>query len=284
MAETYCGKPCAECKEKEILSCPGCKSGPGRPKAHGGDCRLAQCCREKGHWECATCGHNKTCTTLRGKQYMPEYRLKAIESQKMIAAEIAKRAPVLGKWLWVLFWLIIPDTLASFMTNDTIVGWFPGLYIPGQMLTSISVVIYGIILLRLTSEEERYRTAGICTLACGFINGLMCIPGVYGEIWWMLIFALLLAIIAPIGLYHEFTAHSVVLAGLDDELAEKWSVLWKWHIGMYLTVLLGGLIPLIGLLAVLAASVGMAVVSIVKLVYLYKTAKLFKEYPSKGYE
>lgn len=28
MAETYCGKTCAECTQKEILNCPGCKAGP----------------------------------------------------------------------------------------------------------------------------------------------------------------------------------------------------------------------------------------------------------------
>ena len=30
MAETYCGKSCAECSKRDILNCPGCKAGPGR--------------------------------------------------------------------------------------------------------------------------------------------------------------------------------------------------------------------------------------------------------------
>ena len=47
MAETYCGKVCRECEQKEALSCPGCKLGPG--KLYGGDCELAKCCREKGN-------------------------------------------------------------------------------------------------------------------------------------------------------------------------------------------------------------------------------------------
>ena len=54
MAETYCGKICAECAQKETLNCSGCKAGPGRQ--FGGDCKLAKCCRAKGHQECATCG------------------------------------------------------------------------------------------------------------------------------------------------------------------------------------------------------------------------------------
>ena len=47
MAETYCGKSCAECTKKEQLNCSGCKAGPGRQ--FGGDCELAKCVRDKGH-------------------------------------------------------------------------------------------------------------------------------------------------------------------------------------------------------------------------------------------
>ena len=52
MAETYCGKSCAECTKKEELNCMGCKTGPGRP--FGGDCELAKCVRDKGHETCET--------------------------------------------------------------------------------------------------------------------------------------------------------------------------------------------------------------------------------------
>ena len=39
------------------------------------------------------------------------------------------------------------------------------------------------------------------------------------------------------------------------------------------------MIPILGLLVVLGSAIGMIVVSILKLVYLYRTAKLFREYP-----
>lgn len=69
MAETYCGKSCLECGQKDVLNCPGCKAGPG--KQYGGDCELAKCCRSKGHQECSTCGFNGNCGTLRSKDRMP---------------------------------------------------------------------------------------------------------------------------------------------------------------------------------------------------------------------
>ncbi len=283
MAETYCGKTCAECKQKEILSCAGCKQGPGR--ITGGDCRIAKCCREKGHQECSTCGFCETCSKLRGKQYMPEYRLKAMEAEKCLAAQIAQRAPVLGRWIWILFWLIIPDTVAAILTNKPVVGWLPSLLIPGQILGAVSLFAYGIILLRLTPYEERYSTAGICKLVGSLMNALLCIPFFMKDAGWLLVFGLIAVVANPISQCFEFTAHRVVLSTLDNKLADKWTTLTKWYIGMYCvllgTMVLPGLIPFIGALWVFAAAIGMVAVSVLKLVFLYITAKRFREYSIK---
>ena len=135
MAETYCGKTCAECIQKETMNCFGCKTGPG--SQYGGDCELAKCCRSKGHQECTTCGFNGNCGTLRGKDSMPEYRIKRMEAEKNRAAAIAKRASVMGKWLWILFWLIIPSTIASVLINENIAGAIPSVFVPGQVLSAI---------------------------------------------------------------------------------------------------------------------------------------------------
>lgn len=282
MAETYCGKNCTECGQKDILNCPGCKAGPG--KQYGGECDLAKCCREKGHQECSTCGFNGNCGTLRSKERMPEYRLRRIEAERIRVEAIAKRAPVLGKCLWILFWLIIPSSIASLMTNENITVLLPRLYIPGLVLSAICSVVYGAILIRLTSEEERYRTAGICALIGGAVSVLIaCVSGGAEIPTWTLLVSIPAAIVSFVGEYNEFTAHSIVLTGVDNELSEKWSSLWKWYIGTY-CAMLGSLLvivisPILGLLVTLAAAIGLVVVSILKLVYLYRTAKLFRDYP-----
>ena len=282
MAETYCGKICGDCAKQEQMNCSGCKTGPGRQ--FGGDCELAQCVRSKGHETCETCGFKVSCGTLRSRDNMPDYRLRKIEVEQQRKAAIAKRAPVLGKWLWIVFWLIIPSTIASFMTHETIVEYLPGLYLPGQILNAVCSLTYGLILIKLASEEDRYKTAGICALVSGAVSAVVAIISGTGETaTWTLIFTLPAAVVSFVGEYNEYMAHSIVLSGVDNELAEKWEKLWKWYIGMFGamigSILVMLIIPILGALVMIAAAIGTIVVSIMKLVYLYRTAKIFREYP-----
>ena len=282
MAETYCGKSCEECTKKEQLNCSGCKTGPGRQ--FGGDCELAKCVRDKGHETCETCGFKGNCGTLRSRESMPDYRIRKIESEKMRMAAIAKRAPVLGKWLWIIFWLIIPSTIGSIMAHETTAKILPGLFMPGQIINAICSLTYGAILLKLGSEEDRYRTAGICALIAGASSALAAmINGGSEGATWILIFTIPAAIVAIVGEYNEYMAHSAVLSGVDNELSEKWEVLWKWYIGLFLgmlgCIIVMLIIPILGAIAILGCAIGTVVVSILKLVYLYRTAKIFREYP-----
>ena len=285
MAETYCGKSCEECTKKEQLNCSGCKTGLGRQ--FGGDCELAKCVRDKGHETCETCGFKGNCGTLRSRESMPDYRIRKIEAEEMRKAAIAKRAPVLGKWLWIVFWLIIPSTIGSIMSNENTAKILPGLLMPGQIINAICSLTYGTILLKLGSEEDRYRTAGICALIAGASSALAAmINGGSDGATWILIFTIPAAIVAIVGEYNEYMAHSAVLYGVDNELSEKWEVLWKWYIGLFAgifgSILLMLIIPVLGAIAVIGTTIGTVVVSILKLVYLYRTVKIFREYPAGG--
>ena len=281
MTENYCGKSCAECVQKEKLNCSGCKTGPGRK--FGGDCELAKCVRDKGHETCDTCGFKGNCGTLRSRESMPDYRIRKIEAEEMRKAAIAKRAPVLGKWLWIIFWLIIPSTIGSIMANENTAKILPGLFMPGQIINAICSITYGAILLRLGSEEGRYRTAGICALIAGASSAIAAIVNGGSEgATWILIFTIPAAIVALVGEYNEYMAHSEVLSGVDNELSEKWEVLWKWYLGLFLgmfgCIIVMLIAPLLGAIAILGCAIGTIVVGILKLVYLYRTAKIFREY------
>lgn len=283
MAETLCGKSCDECNKKEQLNCSGCKTGPGRQ--FGGDCEIAKCIRSKGHESCDTCSFKANCGTLRSRESMPDYRIRKIEAEEMRKAVIAKRAPILGKWLWIIFWLIIPSSIGSFMSHETIAKIMPGLLLPGQIINAICSLTYGAILIKLGSEEDRYRTAGICALIAGASSTAAAIVnGVSEGATWILIFTLPAAIIALFGEYNEYMAHSIVLTGVDNDLAESWELLWKWYIGLFLGMfgcILAMLIaPILGAIAIFGCAIGIVVVSIKKLVYLYRTAKIFREYRS----
>lgn len=287
MAETYCGKSCGDCSHKEELNCPGCRTGPGR--LLGGECELARCVREKGHETCYTCTARDYCGTFQSRARMPDSRKKKQEAQRYLEQARAARAPVLGKWLWLLFWLIVPNTISGLLNQEFVTNALPWLRIPGSLLNTGCLLAYGLILLQLGSLEDGYRTAGICSLTAAAINLLIPFFTGSGETPpWTLILTLPAAAVALYGEYREFMAHSAVLVGVDNELSAKWEQLWKWYIGVF-AALFGGLlvtflIPILGLLVVMGSAIGMIVMSILKLVYLYRTAKLFREYPTPVYQ
>lgn len=282
MAETYCGKNCLECTQREALTCKGCKSGPGRK--FGGDCELAQCVMEKGHETCDTCSFKTTCNRLGKCETVPEARLRRMEAEAARKAEMAKQAPLLGKWLWIIFWLIIPNSIASVLTNQTVVVYVPSLNVPGQIISAICSAAYGFFLLKLAPVENTYKKAGICVLVTAAVSVLVALlTGAAGTPTWTLILTIPATIMAWIGEYHMFRANAAVLEGVDQELSEQWIKLWKWYIGFLLgmvgSIVIVLILPMIGVLALLAAAIGVLVVGIKKFVYLYRTAKTFREYP-----
>lgn len=280
MAETYCGKACAQCTEKEILFCPGCKVGPGRQP--DGDCAIALCCREKGHQDCTTCSYNETCYTLRGKDRMPEYRMKAIEAEQIRATALAKRAPVFARWLRALFWLIIVNAIASALTGKTLTEVNSVRFIIGSVLGAGCALACGAILIRLSFEEERYRTAGICVLVSNALGALQYVPGISGNALWIMLLSVVTVAISSYGAYQEFAAHSTVIVDLDSKLAEKWPALFKAYIliavVLLCSVLLALISPFLGGLAGLVTVFGMLGTSVLKMVYLYKMARCFRQY------
>lgn len=276
MAETNCGKNCNDCAYREELACSGCKAGPGRP--YGGECEIARCCRSKGHEECQTCNLRSTCNPYRTRERIPEYRLTHIQAEKMHREVISRKAPILGKWLWILFWLMVPTNIAGLMADDQVAKILPQLHTPGVVLEAVCVLIYGAILLKLSGIEEKFRTAAVCTMITGIITLVVeLLP--LNEILSVGL-ALFSAIAAIVGVCYEFPAYSAVLEGVDNGLSDSWMGLRKWYI-ISLSLMLGSIVaiiiaPVLGVLVLLASAICAVVVGITKLVYLYRTAKVFR--------
>lgn len=282
MTEPYCGKTCDDCGWRERLDCPGCRVGPGSTLFCA--CSVAACCHSKGHESCGTCSFRTGCSLLHRRSQEPEARLKRGEDEKARRAAAARRAAFLGRWLWLLFWLILPAELAELLTLETVALWSPALAWFGQVLGVLCSAAYGLILLKVSSEEPCcYRTAGICSLVVSAIQAvLLCIPG-GNSAGWSLLFTLPAAVLALVSFYYECMAHAEVLLEADHALSEKWRLLWRWYAAAT-AALFGGtflllIIPLLGVLLLLAGSVGLLVLSILKLVYLYRTARLFRSCP-----
>lgn len=276
--EGICGRMCDACTWKEQLDCPGCQDGPGR--RFSGGCPIADCCREKGHTACVTCTFSTGCALRR--RDMPQNRLWAVEAERERRARLDRNAPVLAKWLWLLFWLVIPSVFSNILTMDTVAGavsncrsrWkcagisdFPGLWCP---------------FVAAAGGGRPVPHGGLCYLAGGIISGVLLLPAIPegNWLWWLL--SLPVMVLELCAAYQEFYAHAEVLEELDPELAGKWRLLWKWWIGLLLglfgCIFLALISAILGLLAMLADAIGLLVVGIVKLVYLYRTAKRFREY------
>ena len=195
-------------------------------------------------------------------------------------------AAVLAGRLWPLFWLVVPGTIAGFLSDEALAAHWPDLASLGEILGILCSVVYGLLLLSLARVNGGYRAAGACTLfvvAAGVIVQVLTgSEDSYMEDGGAMMVALLSGVAALVGECAECTSHAEVLEPVDIALSQRWRRLWKWYIGAYLALFAGIFVTLLsawlGLLVMTAATVGSLVVAILKLVYLWRTTRTFREY------
>jgi uncharacterized RDD family membrane protein YckC len=89
------------------------------------------------------------------------------------------------------------------------------------------------------------------------------------------------SVLSLCGQYHEMMTHKTILLEVNESLAQRWTGLWTWTMRclivmmisipvMILAVAVGGMLSLVG-------SMGMLVISVVKIVTLYQSAMAFKK-------
>ena len=256
MADTYCGKTCGQCIEKQNNKCVGCISETEGGKSN--KCQVARCCKDLHHSSCWKCGKRESCVTLHSEK-TPE-------------------ASFLGSGIGMLFATMIVSVIASFLTLDMTLEVMPKLEVPGFVISVVVAVIYAIILLILAQINNSYQIAGTCgmvTQVLVVISFIMGEKSVVGTI--VVIVALIVSLIAA---YNEFDAHACVLNDIDDDLAGKWRTLWNLTISVILARICGIVLLFIfaslGAWLVLMSVFGSIVVDILKFVYLYNTSKAFR--------
>lgn len=295
MAETYCGKNCSECAEYQNSLCPGCRQGPG--SWLGNDCDIAQCARDKGCATCLGCDSEKTCILCAGASVMPERR-KQRAAAKEAGQALRRQRKDVGKWLWIYFWMLIPSLIVSFMTNNTIVQALPGLKFPGEILGILVGIAECVLLFLLSKEEQNYGYAAWAMVPVIVIS----VPDVIYHAGYfktspsltniLAIMSLLAAASTAVMSYFECKANRNVLTDVDARLSEKWRKLWgQYRIAWILLWIAWTLlyasealaliritaVKVLGGMVLVAANIGLIVVGIQRLIYLYKTAKLFRE-------
>ena len=207
---------------------------------------------------------------------MDELNVNQMQTDRKPGVNVA----LLAKWMRILFWLIIISTAANLLTSENVTNAAPPLASAGQILNIAANVAYGVVLLKIASESMNYRNSAICRFITAAV-AIAVIPISDNTEFFIAIPVVILSIVMDmVGEYYEFMGHAEVLRGADRTLSYKWLTLWKWYIctflGMNGGTVLAVMIPLIGLIVVLASAVGTLVISIVKIVYIYKTAGVFR--------
>lgn len=280
MWETYCGKRCTECAYAEELSCPGCKTDGYSPMA--AQCAIATCCRSRSHETCETCTARENCPSLNGKDANPEAILQKLaelrqrkqaeaEAEARRKAQLRETAAVIGKWAWLIFWLLIATMVIGLF------GEIQALAIPAALLSVVLSAAVGVIYLtRLSAVHDGFRIASLR----GFIAAATSLLGLFvtdGSAAYTLL-TLLLLIPSLVGMYYEINAFAEVLEDVDRELSAKWRNLWKTY-KICMGVTFGSLVlmllaPVLAALAMLGGALGMVVTAILEYVYLYRTAQV----------
>ena len=184
-----------------------------------------------------------------------------------------------------LLWLVVPGTIAGLMSDEALAAHWPDLASLGEILGILCRVVYGLLLLSLAKVNGGYRAAGatLFVVAAGVIVQVLTgSEDSYMEDGGAMMVALLSGVAALVGECAECTSHAEVLEPVDIALSQRWRRLWKWYIGAYLALFAGIFVTLLsawlGLLVMTASTVGSLVVAILKLVYLWRTARAFREY------
>jgi hypothetical protein len=219
---------------------------------------------------CPSCGHDNRDMKTEQVIYTPE-RVGS-DNAGHTAKYVSADGVVLRKWLGFLFWLIIPTIIGALLSQAG-----SSLASVGSVITELTSLAYGLILLRLSKVESSYQKAGVLclvSLGLGFL-ALVVFDGIPGFI----LIGIPAAIISMLALYYEFDAHSYVLVGVNDVLSKKWNQLWKWTIRLLIGAIVGILLifisPLLAGLALIIMGIGLIIASIVRFVYLYQTARSF---------
>ena len=53
------------------------------------------------------------------------------ENELQVVISVSK-AEELGKWLGILFWMVIPSIAGAVLSNQAVAAWLPFLYLPGD--------------------------------------------------------------------------------------------------------------------------------------------------------
>lgn len=190
---------------------------------------------------------------------------------------IVGRAPLMAKWLMIMFWMNIAQIIINFIKIESSV-----VYTTTQaILVNVCTLIICLALFQMRGEDKRYRLAALFMLIPIVLDTVFGVVIGYGDsIGMVILVALISVILSLLAAYNEFHAHSCIVGGLDSELGDRWQKLWGWQIigiaGTFVSLLLTVLAAGLGAVLVLIVAIYVLVIQIIYLVTLYRSAKAYR--------
>lgn len=286
MHDSYCGKSCEACETKEQLNCSGCKKGPGQK--NDGDCTIAACCRTEGCNSCENCTRVANCELFQIRDNIPNRRLQSKDSDdEYIDASTLRKYKNLAELINIIFITsvisFVITLISSFIGENNIL--LQGIF---SLCSGISSIIYIVAICKMGKYNSCFKEIFILWLISIALSIIFLL---LSDITVILstITALALLILMFICLKKEFEGYAELTAGLSKNLSRNWETLGKRFslfislliIGLIVSLVLIFLIPIFGIISAIFFVI-MAILCIVlmiaKLIYMKKTADLFKRY------
>jgi len=297
MENSFCGKDCNDCLDKEDVGCPGCKAGPG--KTGGSLCEIANCCREQYKENCAGCGMNASCEVLAGRNGMfqkwHETRMNEVERSNTVTGSRVRDghdAAFMYKTLMTIFFLFVASAAGNVISN--VVGNMTGVAIIGSLIGVGAGIAQAVLMIRLGEEERAYKVAGICSLVGiglslvgAFLTGVFAVMVQYSGMVGVsgLVFGIVLlvasVVLSVISSYKFMVANGRVVEYRDTALSERWFLMSKLLFavmgGLVIVPVLIFVLPIVGIIVAIPYVIGVLAFGLCQYAFIYQTAEAFRE-------
>lgn len=227
------------------------------------------------------------------------------EEMAEIRAQRAERICVQMKWMRVLCALIPFTLLANLLGNGKEIvrillpeATVPDLSIVGQALSVLCTAVAAWVFRRLRDVSDSYRICFLCCFVCASLGALsLYFTAVMPEANWGTVLALPVLIGSLLWGYFENLAHADNLCGVDEALPRQWRMLAAVYgiscialiilpfailfIPVLFSTALGVILSHLFGVVFIAAAVAFAGTSVMRMVYLLRSAEVMRKYVHK---
>ena len=268
MAESYCLKSCTECARE---GCPGCKEG-----AFTWQCEIIKCCKATNHESCDGCTRELYCPTRTSRAQMPQKVFDMQRREAELALKYRGDAAVMVRWVTWIFWSMIAMNVVDLL--GLLKTWVPVMQWVDLAFTLVLLGVTFRAFYSLRGVDDRFGSVAVLETAAYAITTAieLLLPG---ESVLKAIVQLACAVVGIIAIKRKCETFQDTLSGISRDMSRKWENQWKLY-KISLWMAFGGLlfciVPVIGLLGLLAVIGGAGIVvfvSIREYVYLWQTAK-----------